>query len=430
MDDNLKMDFNNVIFTYENGKYYLTFTNNETRCVNSIKDKNIKNKIILPIKSEIIFISNCKPSFKEILNCVRDMYYGYDIINLTLKDIKSNAVENYTLETSSLLGEGPARFMTNSSEQKNPNQNIDTQILNKYGKNLIEDDYLKDPSIGRDNEIRRIYQILLYPEKDKSIIITGDAGVGKTALVKGLAYRIKNKEVPEQLKDLQIYSISVSTLVAGTKYVGTLEEKLQSILKEASKDKNILLFIDEIHQAIGAGTSENDNNSIAEILKPYIDYGNVRVIGATTSEEYEKYIASDQAFKTRFKKVEIKEPSEDVLYTILDDLINKYNIISDSKIKEENINIIIKWLISATNKKYRKYNDTSSNPRLVLDIVKEAYAIAALYESDEVTINHICEAYRNEDRLYSSSKEEEIQKLKSAIPTSHVCKIIRFTPKK
>ena len=134
--------------------------------------------------------------------------------------------------------------------------------------------------------------------------------------------------------------------------------------------------------------------------------------------------------KNRFKKVDIFEPNEGTIYIILEELINKYNKISESKIKEENIDMIIKWLISATDKKYRKYNDKASNPRLILDIIKEAYAISALNESNEVTTEHLIEAYRSEDRLYNSSKESQIQALRSLIPYKSECQIIKFIPKK
>ena len=172
-----------------------------------------------------------------------------------------------------------------------------TPNLNKYGEDLTKGSYIKDPSVGRDEEIRRIMQVLLYPEKDKSIIITGEAGCGKTAIVRGLAYRIQNGDVPEPLKNIKIISIDTATMVAGTKYVGTLEEKMKAILEEASKDKNIILFIDEIHQAISGGKSEGSDNTVSEILKPYLDYGKVRVIGATTTEEYSEYVEPNKAFK-------------------------------------------------------------------------------------------------------------------------------------
>lgn len=197
-------------------------------------------------------------------------------------------------------------------------------------------------------------------------------------------------------------------MVAGTKYVGTLEEKMKKILDEASNDKNIVLFIDEIHQTISGGSSENSNNSVAEILKPYLDTGKVRVIGATTTNEYMETINTNPAFKTRFKKIDIKEPTNDTIYTILDDLIETYNRISGCTLDPEytNRSTIINSLIDVTKKSYRDYKDPSNNPRLVIDILKEAYAIAAINDRTIVTIDDIKEAISNEERLYKSARDK------------------------
>ena len=307
-----------------------------------------------------------------------------------------------------------------------------TPYLEKYGTELTKSSFIKDPSVGREEELKRVEQILLYPEKDKSVVIVGEAGCGKTALVRGLAYRIQNGDVPKALKHTRIFSVNVSSLVAGTKYVGTLEEKMRNILDEAKKDKNIIIFIDEIHQAIGGGKSEGNNNTVSEILKPYIDYGDVRIISATTIEEYDEYIQSDTAFKTRLKKVAISEPEYDVIYDILDDLIIKYNEISYSKldVSPEEKDFIIKWLIESTQKKYRTYNDRASNPRLVLDIIKEAYAIAAINDRELVSHEDLCEALMNEDRLYESSRINQCKKLEGFTPRKETSRIIKFELKK
>ena len=310
-----------------------------------------------------------------------------------------------------------------------------TPVLNKYGSNLVEEFYVKDPSIGREAEIRRLEQILSYPEKDKSIIITGIAGCGKTALVEGLAYRIQNGDVPKHLRGLIIIKIDVATLVAGTKYVGTLEEKMEAILKEASSSKNIVLFIDEIHQALGAGASEKDNTSVAEILKPYLDRGKVRVIGATTTDEYIEHLETDQAFKTRFKRLILKEPDEATIYQILDNLIESYNHLSEKtdyycpklELEPSEREQVIKWLISVTGSSHRKHDDSSSNPRLVLDVIKEAYAVAAMRDSDTVSLEDIAEALNAEERLNPDYKKRAIPELLAIKPIEKKDNIILFT---
>lgn len=320
-------------------------------------------------------------------------------------------------------------FMKPQTETLNDTKK--SSALDKYGEDLTKLSYIKDPSIGRDEDIKKIEQILLYPERDKSVIITGESGVGKTALVKGLAYRIKNGDVPYLLKYLKIISIDTATMVAGTKYVGSLEEKLKKILDEASKDKTIILFIDEIHQTIGGGKSGNDSNSVAEILKPYLDSGKVRVIGATTTEEYMEHISSNPAFKTRFKRIDIKEPTNDTIYTILDDLINTYNEISGCTLDAlgTNRSNIINSLIAVTKKSCRDYKDPSNNPRLVIDILKEAYAIAAINDRDVVTIDDIKLAVMNEERLYKSAREKYSSIVKNEEQKDRG-KILEFKPKK
>ena len=349
------------------------------------------------------------------------------IIKFTTYDIDRRCENSFAVIKEDMFGSGKMEDVTNKKIDMSETPNLD-----KYGEDLTSMPYLKDPSVGRKQELERIMKILLYPERDKSVIITGVAGCGKTALVKGLAYRIQKGDVPAPLKDLKIISIDTATMVAGTKYVGTLEEKMKKILDEASNDKNIIIFIDEIHQAVSGGRAEGNDNTVAEILKPYLDYGKVRVIGATTEEEYAEHVESNTAFKTRFKKVAIKEPDYNTTYQVLDDLIEAYNKISYSKliVSPEERHMIIDWLINSTKQTFRDYKDRASNPRLVLDVLKEAYAIAAFNESKEVTVDHLIEALKNEDRLYESSRERQTQILRSLKPRPRSeCKILEFKPR-
>ena len=415
-----------TLYFYDNGKVTLKLNDDKE----SIELKCDSNTIQLeiPNESEIILI-NGKNDF-SFVNFMNE-YLQHKKITLLLKDCVDGHHITVHCDTKSLFNV----TRTQLGEQRvtsTHNMETPTPYLEKYGTELTKSHYIKDPSIGRDEELKRVEQVLLYPEKDKSVVIVGEAGCGKTALVRGLAYRVQNGGVPNALKNIRIFSVSVSSLVAGTKYVGTLEEKMRNILTEASKDKNIILFIDEIHQAIGGGKAEGNNNTVSEILKPYIDYGDVRIISATTVEEYDKYIQSDTAFKTRLKKVKVDEPDNFVIYDILDDLINVYNEISFSKlsVSPEEKSFIINWLIESTQKKYRTYNDRSSNPRLVLDIIKEAYAIAAINDRENVTHEDLCEALMNEDRLYESSKANQCKKLEGFAPKKEACRIIKFVPKK
>mgnify|MGYP002558302202 FL=1 len=413
----------NIIF--DDGKLYLFSNTGNKITIPTLNGENAS--ITLGRNTEIIKINDklvTRRNFDELIEMLKDKN---KIIKFTTYDIDRRCENSFTVIKEDMFGSEEMEDVTNKKIDMSETPNLD-----KYGEDLTSMSYLKDPSVGRKQELERIMKILLYPERDKSVIITGVAGCGKTALVKGLAYRIQKGDVPAPLKDLKIISIDTATMVAGTKYVGTLEEKMKKILDEASNDKNIIIFIDEIHQAISGGRAEGNDNTVAEILKPYLDYGKVRVIGATTEEEYAEHVESNTAFKTRFKKVAIKEPDYNTTYQVLDDLIEAYNKISYSKlnVSSEERHMIIDWLINSTKPTFRDYKDRASNPRLVLDILKEAYAIAAFNESEDVSVDHLIEALKNEDRLYESSRERQVQILRSLKPRPRSeCKILEFKPR-
>ena len=413
----------NIIF--DDGKLYLFSNTGNKITIPTLNGENAS--ITLGRNTEIIKINDklvTRRNFDELIEMLKDKN---KIIKFTTYDIDRRCENSFTVIKEDMFGSEKMEDVTNKKIDMSETPNLD-----KYGEDLTSMSYLKDPSVGRKQELERIMKILLYPERDKSVIITGVAGCGKTALVKGLAYRIQKGDVPAPLKDLKIISIDTATMVAGTKYVGTLEEKMKKILDEASNDKNIIIFIDEIHQAISGGRAEGNDNTVAEILKPYLDYGKVRVIGATTEEEYAEHVESNTAFKTRFKKVAIKEPDYNTTYQVLDDLIEAYNKISYSKlnVSSEERHMIIDWLINSTKPTFRDYKDRASNPRLVLDILKEAYAIAAFNESEDVSVDHLIEALKNEDRLYESSRERQAQILRSLKPRPRSeCKILEFKPR-
>ncbi len=206
-----------------------------------------------------------------------------------------------------------------------PNSEDTYQSLNKYAKNLIEEARAGklDPVIGRDEEIRRVLQILSRRSKNNPILI-GEPGTGKTAIVEGLAHRILRGDVPENLKDKQLFSLDMGALIAGAKYKGEFEERLKGVINEVTKsDGRIILFIDEIHTLVGAGKGEGAMDA-ANILKPALARGELRSIGATTLDEYQKYFEKDKALERRFQSVTIDEPDTLSSISILRGLKERY----------------------------------------------------------------------------------------------------------
>ena len=222
--------------------------------------------------------------------------------------------------------------VTSKSQEDNYN------ALKKYAKNLnqLARDNRLDPVIGRDEEIRRILQILSRRTKNNPILI-GEPGTGKTAIAEGLSHRIVAGDVPENLKDKQVFALDMGMLIAGAKYKGEFEERLKSVIKEVTQsDGDIVLFIDEIHTLVGAGGGEGAMDA-ANILKPALARGELRAIGATTLDEYQKYFEKDKALERRFQKVLVDEPDQESAISILRGIKEKYETHHKVRIKDEAI---------------------------------------------------------------------------------------------
>jgi len=239
--------------------------------------------------------------------------------------------------------------------------------LNKYAINLNERarQGKLDPVIGRDNEIRRVLQILSRRTKNNPILI-GEPGTGKTAIVEGLAQRIVRGDVPDNLKMKQVYSLDMGALIAGAKYQGEFEERLKSVINEITQaNGEIILFIDEIHTLVGAGKS-NGAMDAANILKPALARGDLRSIGATTLDEYQKYFEKDKALERRFQVVMVDEPDEESAIAILRGLKEKYENHHKVRIKDDAI-------IAAVQLSQRYISDRFL-PDKAIDLIDEAAA--------------------------------------------------------
>ena len=255
-----------------------------------------------------------------------------------------------------------------NSHVTSDNPEAQYEALKKYGRDLVSDvaSGKIDPVIGRDNEIRRIREILSRKSKNNPVLI-GDPGVGKTAVVEGLAWRIFKGDVPETLKDKTIFELDVGSLIAGAKYRGEFEERLKAVRKEVAKsDGKIILFIDEIHTLIGAGAGGDSSLDAANILKPRLARGELHCIGATTLNEYRKYIEKDPAFARRRQKVRIDEPTVEDSIAILRGIKDRYE-------QHHGVEITDDAIISAVTLSKRYITDRFL-PDKAIDLIDEACA--------------------------------------------------------
>jgi ATP-dependent Clp protease ATP-binding subunit ClpB len=285
------------------------------------------------------------------------------------------------------------------------------EALEKYGRDLVEEarNGKLDPVIGRDAEIRRVIQILSRKTKNNPVLV-GDPGVGKTAIVEGLAQRIVRRDVPEGLKDRTVFALDLSSLVAGAKYRGEFEERLQAVLKELkAAEGRILLFIDELHTVVGAGAAEGSMDA-GNMLKPMLARGELHCIGATTMAEYRKHIEKDAALERRFQPVTVDEPSLEDTISILRGLRERFEVHHGVKIQDA-------ALVAAATLSHRYITDRFL-PDKAIDLVDEACAVVRTeidsmpQELDEIT-RRVMRLEIEEAALQKESDEASGQRLEA-----------------
>ena len=276
-------------------------------------------------------------SAKKYADEFKDEYVSVEHLYLAIISMKASKshrfFEKYNVNVSNFLNALKKIRGNQKVTSDNPESTYD--VMEKYGRDLTKDarDGKIDPVIGRDEEIRNVIRILSRRTKNNPVLI-GEAGVGKTAIVEGLAQRIINGDVPDGLKDKKLFSLDMGALVAGAKYRGEFEERLKAVLSEVSKsDGKIILFIDEIHNIVGAGKTEGAMDA-SNLLKPMLARGELHTIGATTLDEYRKYIEKDPALERRFQKVLVQEPNVEDTISILRGLKGKYEIFRGIRISD------------------------------------------------------------------------------------------------
>nr|WP_318026280.1 AAA family ATPase [Mesomycoplasma hyorhinis] len=243
-----------------------------------------------------------------------------------------------------------------------------TNVLEKFGRNLtkLAKENKLDPVINRDEEIRRIIKILSRKTKNNPVLV-GEPGVGKTAIVEGIAIKIHQGQIPENLKNKEIWELDVTALIAGASYQGEFEKRLKLVLKEIEKsDGNIIMFIDEIHLLIGTGSAGGNAMDMANILKPMMARGEIKLIGATTINEYRKYIEKDSALERRMQKIFINEPTVDDTITILRGIKERFENFHKVRITDS-------ALVAAASLSARYISDRFL-PDKAIDLVDEAAA--------------------------------------------------------
>ena len=278
-------------------------------------------------------------------------------------------------------------------------------VLKYYGEDLTNKQYVTDPSIARDEELKKLMMTLLTPEK--SALLIGKAGVGKTAIVEGLAYRIINKKVPVALQGYRVIKLNSSSLTGKIYYNGKEEMIVTLLMQELSVVSKVILFIDEIHTLIGDKETTMD---LANILKPALDRGTIKLIGATTDIEYNTYVIRDRAFLRRFEKIDVLEPTPQMTVEILFRSLPKIMASTGIRFKYNDyvIKLLLESIVSATSQYKRVYGLSAMYPDIAFSVLTAAFSEALFQNRQVVTVLDVYNAIKNSKRIYPDSIIKEL----------------------
>lgn len=322
----------------------------------------------MPLSQELMLIieSAAKKSYEDKNDYISPEYLFYGI--LATKNSAQEVLAKYQIKKSDYL-DALAKF-SQGEKITDEFQELKENNLEKYTQDLTKmaEENKLDPVIGRENELRRVMQILSRRTKNNPILL-GEAGVGKTAIVEGLAQLIAKGEVPEALKNKRIISLDLGALIAGTRFRGEFEERLKNLLKNIKKESNIIIFIDEIHTLVGAGAAEGAIDA-SNLLKPALARGELRAIGAATFKDYREYIEKDPALERRFQPVIVEEPSPEEAIAILRGLKEKYELHHGLKISNEAITAAVQLSV--------RYITSRFLPDKAIDLIDEAASSLSL----------------------------------------------------
>ncbi|MDO4378542.1 MAG: AAA family ATPase [Erysipelotrichia bacterium] len=386
---------------------------NKDECF-KIAESRLNNIATVDYIPQPVFNRKVNDSFIEALNWAKKhdetiLTVATVFIHLLFNDspISNEIVKKYHLNKNEVIQQELDRRGGKKMNEANSENNL--EALEKYGHDLVQDvkDGKVDPVIGRDEEIRRVIEILSRKTKNNPVLI-GEPGVGKTAVVEGLAWRIYKQDVPLNLKNKRLIELDMGALIAGAKYRGEFEERLKAILSEIKEaNGDIILFIDEIHNLVGAGKTEGSMDA-ANLLKPMLARGELRCIGATTFNEYRKYFESDKALERRFQKVTVDEPSVEDTISILRGLKDRFEA-------HHGVQILDEAIIAAATLSNRYITDRFL-PDKAIDLIDEACASIRVemdslpYELDELN-RKIMQLEIEEKALQKEDDEKTVERL-------------------